>query len=278
MVISETEDLDKKINSYLPSPPFTNKNLRKESEIALILPAYNEEKNIGFVLSNIPSKISQNLDIIVVNDGSSDRTAKIAENYDTLLINHRENKGNGAATITGLNYCKEKDYDLAIILDADGQHDPNFIPLFIKAISEENIDFVIGNRFEYYYDMKPIKKICSKLLTVFYFFVFRKIISDPSNGYRALSKTILQNISFKSSYSITQEMLFKILPKYKFKEIPIKLRSRREGKSFIKIKKYLWIMIIFFLKFFVLARLNSITLKLFKKSLNDILGIHYLEL
>lgn len=243
-------------------------------KIALILPAYNEEKNIGYVLSKIPTKVANTVDIIVIDDGSSDNTAKIAKKFDPVVLKHDVNKGNGAATITGLNYCKEKDkYDIVLILDADGQHDPNFIPLFINTIMKHDVDFVMGNRFEYYYDMKPAKKFCSKLLTAFYYILYRERISDPSNGYRALSKRILDELEFESKYSITQEMLFKIIPHYEFREIPIKLHSRKEGKSFIKIKSYFWRMIISILKFYILPKVNRVSKRLFKKDLTDLLGI-----
>ncbi|MFO7796120.1 MAG: glycosyltransferase family 2 protein [Promethearchaeati archaeon] len=258
MIITETDQPKKNQKSYDYKPEINTDVRFSNIKIALVLPAFNEEKNIGYVLSKISPFYSENMDIIVVDDGSSDKTVKVAKNYDTLILYHQENKGNGAATITGLNFCKNKGYDLAIILDADGQHDPNFIPLFINTILNDKADFVIGNRFNYFYDMNPIKKICSKLLTVFYFFLYGKKISDPSNGYRALSKKILQENSFQSHYSITQEMLFKVLPKYKCKEIPIQLKSRREGKSFIKIKKYFGIMISSFLKFYILEKLNKI--------------------
>jgi len=277
MIITETNEIRKSQKPYIYESEEIDQLNFHNFKIALILPAYNEEKNIGEVLSNIPPKISKNMDIIVVNDGSSDKTAIVAQDYDTVILNHHENKGNGAATITGLNYCRDNKYDVAIILDADGQHDPNFIPLFINAVLNEGLDFVIGNRFNYYYDMNPIKKICSKLLTVFYFFFYGKKVSDPSNGYRALSKKVLQNLSFKSTYSITQEMLFKILPKYEYKEIPIKLHSRREGKSFIKIKKYLWIMIICFSKFYLFSKLNLLFQRLFNKDLNSLIGFNFLK-
>jgi len=266
MIITETNQTEKIQKSYNYKQELNTDLKLSNIKIALVLPAFNEEKNIGYVLSNIFPFYSENMDIIVVDDGSSDKTVKVAKNYDTLILYHQENKGNGAATITGLNFCKNNDYDLTIILDADGQHDPNFIPLFIKKIVNDKADFVIGNRFNYYYDMNPVKKICSKLLTVFYFFLYGKKISDPSNGYRALSKKILQENSFESYYSITQEMLFKVLPKYKCKEIPIKLKSRREGKSFIKIKKYFGIIISSFLKFYILEKLDKFYNTFFKKS------------
>ncbi len=245
------------------------KYLFPELKIGILIPAFNEELNIGNTLGRIPANISRRMEVVVIDDGSVDNTYEVASSFDVNIIRHPHNRGNGAATKTGLRFCKERECDIAIILDGDGQHDPKYIHNFIRPIVEENIDFTIGNRFKYYYKMNPYKKLCSKLMSVFYLLLLRKKISDPTNGYRALSSKIFNRIEFESDYSLTQEMLFKIIPKYNFKEIPLKVEQREYGQSFIKLKKYLKKIIFFFIKYYVYVKFKRITHKLFSKETRD---------
>ena len=234
-------------------------------KIGVIIPAYNEEFNIGNLLDRIPFNLSEKMEVIVVDDGSVDNTYETANQYEVNIIRHPKNRGNGAATKTGLAYCKENDFNIAIILDGDGQHDPKYLSNFIKAIKEDNVDFVIGNRFRQYYDMNAYRKFCSKLMTAFYFLLLRRKISDPTNGYRALSSNIINKIEFESDYSLTQEMLFKIIPKFNFKEIPIKIEQREHGQSFIKLKNYFTKIILFFIKYYIFPKITWITHRLLSK-------------
>ena len=244
--------------------PIDEKFLFPGVKIGVVIPAYNEELNIGNTLEQIPKNISDKFDVIVVDDGSEDKTAEVIQSYDgIILVKHPNNRGNGAATKTGLQYCKRENYDVAVILDADGQHNPKYLKDFIEAILKENYDFAIGNRFKFYYDMNYKKKFFSKLMTAFYFILLRKQIDDPTNGYRALSSTLLKNINFESDYSLTQEMLFKIIPNYKYKNIPIKLEQRNHGQSFIKIRKYLQKIILLIIKFYIFAKISGISRRIF---------------
>ncbi|MHA1439790.1 MAG: glycosyltransferase family 2 protein [Promethearchaeota archaeon] len=233
-------------------------------KIAVIMPAFNEEQNIGKTLSQFPNDISDKLDIIIIDDGSKDNTINVAQEFDTIIIRHHKNKGNGAAIQTGLEFCRQNDYEIAVILDADGQHDPQHIPKFIDPIVRHKVDFVIGNRFKYHYNMKVHKKLLSRIMSVFYSILLQKKISDPTMGYRALSAKIFKNIRFESNYSITQEMLFKIVPNYTFREVCTKIYEREFGESFISIKKYLNKTILSIIKFYLWPKFN----KIFNKILN----------
>ena len=107
-----------------------------------IIPAFNEEKTIAEVLTNTRPFIDQ---IIVVNDGSHDRTAEIARAHGAVVVSHVINRGLGASIGTGFEMVKRLGADVVVTLDADGQHDPSEIPLFIQAI-ENGADVVIGSR------------------------------------------------------------------------------------------------------------------------------------
>ena len=149
--------------------------------VGIIMPAFNEQMNIGKTLSLIPKNISEQLDVIVIDDGSTDNTYKIANQYNSIVLRHNLNKGNGAAIQTGLEFCKRKRYDIVIIIDADGQHEPKYIKDFIRPIVRDDYDYVIGNRFQYYYDMSIIKKVCSRIMSFLLSFILGQTISDGTN-------------------------------------------------------------------------------------------------
>lgn len=234
-------------------------------KIGIVMPAFNEEKNIGKTLSLIPKDISEKLDIVVVDDGSTDNTLKIASKYDTIIIQHPINKGNGAAIQTGLDFCKNANYDIVIIIDADGQHEPSYIIDFIKPIVEGHYDYVIGNRFYYFYDMTIVKKVCSRVMSFILSFFLDQKISDPTMGYRALSSRVVKHLNCESNYSITLEMLFKIVPYYYTCEIPIKINQRLYGKSFIKLKKYFYKSLFSFTKFYLFPIVHRYSYKLLNR-------------
>lgn len=234
-------------------------------KIGIVMPAFNEEKNIGKTLSLIPKDISEKLDIVIVDDGSTDNTLKIASKYDTIIIQHPINKGNGAAIQTGLDFCKNANYDIVIIIDADGQHEPSYIIDFIKPIVEEHYDYVIGNRFYYFYDMTIVKKVCSRVMSFILSFFLDQKISDPTMGYRALSSRVVKHLNCESNYSITLEMLFKIVPYYYTCEIPIKINQRLYGKSFIKLKKYFYKSLFSFTKFYFFPIVHRYSYKLLNR-------------
>ena len=221
-------------------------------KIGIVIPAFNEMYNIRKVIMRIPKNISSLLQIIVVNDGSSDKTSQVVEDTEAILLNHESNIGYGAAVRTGFNYCIKQNMDVIVTLDADGQHDPIYLADIIRPIIEGEVDFTIGNRHEVEYIAgNPYKKVFSKLMSGIYSLLFLKKISDPTNGFRAFSFRLLKNMEFESNYTITQEILFKIVPKYDIKQIPLKVHGRLHGNSFIRVNKYLKNTIIAFYKFFL---------------------------
>ncbi|MHA1273028.1 MAG: glycosyltransferase family 2 protein [Promethearchaeota archaeon] len=254
-----------------------NRYLYPELKIGIIMPAFNEEKNITLTLSHMPNNITKYLDIIVIDDGSTDNTSKIAASYGVILIKHHKNKGYGAAVNTGLKFCKKKNYDIVIILDADFQHHPKFIPKFIEPILNDGVDFVIANRFKYYYDYTILKKLCIKIICAFYRFFLRKKVSDPTNGYRALSSKVVKFLELESKYSISQEMLIKVLPRFNYKEIDIQLYKRRYGSSFISIKIYFFKIIFMLIKYYLFPKLRRFTNRYISPNIRRTVGIHVLN-
>src|SRR5207244_6766525 len=115
--------------------------------IAVVMPAYNEARVISSVLSRIPSEIDSMAVLpIVVDDGSKDGTADAARRSGAIVLRHITNLGTGAATITGLLAAQKLNADVIVMMDSDGQHNPEEISALVRCLIEGSFDFVIGSR------------------------------------------------------------------------------------------------------------------------------------
>ena len=120
--------------------------LTKLTKTIILIPAYNEEKNIGAVLEGI-QKESPGLPILVINDGSSDNTEKVVLEHNAEVISLPYNSGYGIALQTGFLYAVKNNFSIVVQMDSDGQHDPANIKDLIEAVQKDNCDVVIGSRF-----------------------------------------------------------------------------------------------------------------------------------
>ena len=137
-------------------------------KICVVIPAYNEAKVIKKVISDsykIFNKSKYKIDIIVINDGSSDNTSSEASSAGALVIDHILNSGAGGATATGLSFANQNNYDIAITMDADGQHNPKDILKGIDFALKNKIDLAIGSRLIDSKGMSKVKVLGNKGLS-----------------------------------------------------------------------------------------------------------------
>jgi len=171
--------------------------------IWIVIPAYNEEKTIGDVIDSLKEKGWKN--IIVVNDGSKDRTAEIAKSKEAVVISHPKNMGLGAALRSGLSKALELGADIAVTFDADGQHDVSDVKKLVEAAN--HADLVIGYR--RMIDIPLNKKIGNFVLNV----VTRVLggpFTDSQSGLRALNRRALQKIKITCErYAVSSEILIR---------------------------------------------------------------------
>ncbi len=180
-------------------------------KLAIVIPAYNEQSAINHVLSDI-RRVFNHIphDVIVVDDGSKDSTAKIALENKAIVISHILNSGSGAATTTGLTYALAKNYDFAATLDADGQHSAKDLLNTFKYLQDNNYDLVIGSRLIDSRGMSTIKKVGNKGLSYFTFLLFGINVTDSQSGMRVFSRNALEKIQLKSTgYEFCSEMLWR---------------------------------------------------------------------
>ena len=213
-------------------------------QIAVIIPAYNEEKTISKVLNELNNCLKSidkinDYQIIVVNDGSSDNTQQIASNIGkTIVISHGFNRGIGAAVRTGLQYAEKNNFDIVIKCDADLQHDINDIEKLIDPLVSNNSDLVYGDRFsgEINYKMPAIRKYGNKFFTKFMKSITKYNISDSQPGLFAGNKKFLSSVTIFSDYNYTQQVLYSsYLAGLRFQQVPIQFNERKFGQSFVKL-------------------------------------------
>lgn len=199
----------------------------------IVIPAKNEAPGLLKLLPEL-KRLVKNTQILVVDDGSTDDTQKICEEYNIETIRHIHSKGNGAAVKTGARAVKQ---DIIVFMDADGQHDPKFIPLLLKKI-DQGADMAIGAR-----DGKSQanwgRMAANRFYNVFASWMVEETVKDLTSGFRAVyRKKFLEFIDFLPngfSYPTTITMSF-FRAGYNVSYVPIQA-AKRIGKSHINIKK-----------------------------------------
>jgi glycosyltransferase involved in cell wall biosynthesis len=176
---------------------------------AVVIPAYNAGKLLGGVIESVAEMIARER-IIVVDDGSSDNTAELAEAAGVVVIRHPGNRGKGAALITGLDKAHEIGSEYAITLDADGQHAPGEIPRFLEKAAETGADIIVGNRMRDIKDMPPIRIMTNRLTSWVVSKKAGQTIPDSQNGYRLIRTALFKKLQFETSrYEWESEILIK---------------------------------------------------------------------
>ena len=215
------------------------------NKILIIVPAYNEEHNIENTVEQI--KQVKNMDYIVINDGSTDSTLDILINKNYNYVNLPTNLGIGAAVQTGYKYALQNKYDIAIQFDGDGQHNIQYINNLISEIEKGN-DLVVGSRFlnsEEGFKSTAVRRIGIKILSFLIKIFTKKSITDPTSGFRACNRKIIE--IFSREYPIDYpepDTIVKLLKlQYTVKEIPVIMNERKTGKSSISPIKSIYYMI-----------------------------------
>ena len=205
-------------------------------KLVAVIPAYNEEKNIGQVIRGV-KKYARN--IIVIDDGSTDRTEQIALENGAKVYCHLINRGLGGALATGIKAALLEEADIVLTLDADGQHDPDEIPKIVKPIIEDKADFVIGSRFLQHQPVPLFRRLGNYFFNFITFFLFGIWSTDSQSGMRAFNKKAAENLEiYTNKMEVSSEILNEIQVRHlRLKEVPIKSiytsYSLSKGQGFI---------------------------------------------
>ncbi len=215
-------------------------------KILVIIPAYNEEKSIIQTVKSL-KKCKLKFDYIVINDGSSDDTLNICQKNDIRVVNLPNNLGIGGAMQTGYLYARENKYDVAIQFDGDGQHNADYIEKLIEKINEGN-NMVIGSRFigdESEFKSTKIRRLGINLLSLLIKMCTNKKITDPTSGFRAIDKSLIEEFSheYPVDYPEPDTIVSVIKKGFSVCEVPVKMNERKNGKSSINALKAIYYMI-----------------------------------
>ncbi len=192
-----------------------------QNNIIAVIPAYNEEIAIGSVVLRAKKYVDR---VIVVDDGSADKTAEIAELAGAEVIRLGKNCGKAHALMVGFERARELGCSVVVMLDGDGQHNPDEIPLLVEPVMKGEADLVIGSRFlESRGKIPKYRVLGQKILTFATNLGSEVTITDSQSGFRAMNRKVLDFIDFESSgYTIESEMLARLSSKnIKIKEVPI---------------------------------------------------------
>jgi|TARA_B110000858_G_C17807419_1_gene478834 glycosyltransferase involved in cell wall biosynthesis len=198
-------------------------------KIIIQIPCFNEEGQLKKIISEIKASVDQSLynyKIVIIDDGSTDNTVKIAnENNVDKIISFKRNMGLGYAFEQGINFAKSEQADILIHTDADNQYQSKYIPKLIESIKNLDVDIVVGVReFDkidhFSWSKKILQKIGSKVVRI----ISGQKISDASSGFRAYSKKAIHNLQINSNYTYTLETLIQAKEKdLIINEIPIEI-------------------------------------------------------
>lgn len=196
------------------------------AHLIVYMPAYNEETVIGTVINSIPGHLpgTSSLDILVVNDGSSDKTEQVACRLGAKVISHKFNKGVGSAFQTAVLEALAQKADILCSIDADGQFDVKHIVDMIQPILSGDADFCIGNRFarKRHPNMPLIKYWGNHMINKIVSSASKTKIFDASCGFRAYSKECLLSLNLQGNYTYTHETILDLLNKgFHLSQVPV---------------------------------------------------------
>ena len=196
-------------------------------KVCIVIPVYNEAQAIGTLVKELRAK---HLDVVVINDGSSDQSGKIAQQQGAIVLQHEVKKGKGLSLQTGFRYALEQHYDSIIAMDGDGQHAVEDVDRFIEKAKGFPLSIINGNRMENHREMPFVRFWTNRIMSVLISCLCKQKIPDTQCGFRLISTQILRQLTLAAGdFEIETEVLIKASKKgFKIYSVPIKTIYRGE--------------------------------------------------
>lgn len=201
-----------------------------------IVPAYNEERNIGRVVDELRA-FDPDIDVVVISDGSVDGTTKVAAAHGAHVVALPYNLGIGGAVQTGFKYAFENGYDLVVRCDGDGQHIPSELPKVLAPVLAGEADIAVGSRFAGGdgYRSSATRRVGIRLLALIVSAIARQRVTDTTSGFQALNRKALELFAadYPHDYPEVEGMVMTIKHRLRLREVPVEMREREHGRSSI---------------------------------------------
>jgi glycosyltransferase involved in cell wall biosynthesis len=201
-----------------------------------VVPAFNEERNIGPLLAELAA-LDPDLEVVVVSDGSTDRTAQVASAAGAHVVSLPFNLGIGGAVQTGFRFAWEGGYELAVRLDGDGQHDPSQLPAIVAPVVAGDADLAIGSRFleSGGYRSSAARRFGIRVLARVVSFIAHERLTDTTSGFQALNRRAIRLFAadLPRDYPEVEGLVMAIRHHLRVKEVPVTMREREHGRSSI---------------------------------------------
>ncbi|MBI3252884.1 MAG: glycosyltransferase family 2 protein [Candidatus Omnitrophica bacterium] len=199
-----------------------------EKDVCVLIPAYNEAENIRRV-----AKAAEDLGfpVLVVDDASTDGTADRVRDLKAALLISEVNEGKGAALRRGFRWVLERDFKAVILMDADGQHDPEELKNFLLALNESDCDMIIGDRMHRPEKMPAVRRATNLFLSGLISFMARRRVPDSQCGYRALRRAVLERVELSTERFETESEMILEAARRGFRIGSIPIRSVYEGSA-----------------------------------------------
>lgn len=209
--------------------------MEKREKIIVVIPAFNEEKQIAYVVQQVKREIPE-AQILVINDGSSDATDKKAREAGARVLSHPFNLGYGVALQTGYKFAIKYGFNYVLQIDGDGQHDPRYLKNLLEELRKGDVEIVIGSRFlgEGSYQAPFLRRIGMRLFAFIAGRISGQKITDPTSGYQALSRKAVEFYSrdfFPGDYPDADVLIMLRRAGLRFREIPVKMYRNPNGSS-----------------------------------------------
>ena len=233
----------------------TKASLNGHHKTLIVIPSYNEEFSIAEVLESIKKQVPH-IPVLVVDDGSADKTAQIAQKNGAKVISLPYNSGYGVALQTGYIYARKNNYTVVVQMDADGQHDPTCIKDLLREVDHSDVDVVIGSRF---LGKDTYRTSLAKYIGMFIFGKLASLfckarVSDPTSGFQAIKGKAIAFVAsdfYPPDYPDADFLIMLNRCGFKVREIPVKMHPSKVDKSMHDGPQIIYYVLKMFLSIFV---------------------------
>jgi glycosyltransferase involved in cell wall biosynthesis len=241
------------VSDVLDAPYAVEQRLRALRRVAIV-PAFNEQESVTRVIDELRA-FDPELEIVVVDDGSTDRTTEVARNRGAHVVRLPFNLGIGGAVQTGFRYAWEHGFDVAVRVDGDGQHDPRELGAVLEPVLAGEVDVAVGSRFigaEGYRSSRS-RRIGIRLLAWCVSALTRQRITDPTSGFQAANRLGIRLFAadYPHDYPEAEATVMVFKHRLRLKEVPVAMRARETGRSSITALHSVYYMVKVLLAIFV---------------------------